>query len=240
MRNLPSTPARKCVIGLCVFLPVLVFGQAGAHSTPPANATLRPIVVSDPAQPDPPTYELSLKWDDRSTNLLTTPLKNDLDKPLKVIGVQATRGIFITDFPGTIGAKKTDNISFIYSAADNTDGDTDVIRVLTDDGIKEIRVKIVRDQAANFDVKELLWTTGGPADTKIATITLTPGTAIPQKVRVTGGHQALLEAVNATTWRVKITPASTAKSGQFAVFVDFDKALPGKSSVILGVIQPKD
>lgn len=240
MRHDSSALRRSCLIGFWLLLPASVFAQAGVKSTPPVNVTLRPVVSSDPVQPEPTTYELPLKWDDRSTNLLTASLKNDSDKPLKVLGVQATRGIFITDFPGNIGPKKQDDISFVYDAADNTDGDTDLIRVLTDNGIKEIRIKIVRDQAVSFDTKELRWTAGGVADTKIVTLTVAAGTAVPQKLRVSGGSNAVLEAVNATTWRVKVTPASTTKSGQFPIFIDFDKALPGKSAVILGIIQPKD
>lgn len=230
----------RFVAGLGLVLPSLLLAQPGVKSTPPANATLRPVVVSDPAQPAPPTYELALKWNDRSTNVLSVPLKNDSDKALKVLGIQATRGIFISDFPSNIAAKKEDSISFVYSAADNTDGDTDLIRVLTDNGIKEIILKIVREEAVQFDVKELRWTAGGTADTKTATITVLAGATVPQKLRVSGGNSAVLETVDATTWRVKVTPASTAKSGQFAVFVDFDKGLPGKSATILGIIQPKE
>ena len=219
----------------------ILSAQVGASSTPPADVPLRPVPHSDPAQPAPPTYELTAKWNERSSaTVLSVPFKNESEKPLKVLGVQATRGIFIGDFPTTVGAKQEDKISFVYEAADNTDGDLDLIRVLTDQGLKEILVRIVRETAVNFETRQLVWTVGDTVSAKSATITATAGTATPQKVRVTGGHQAVLETAGANTWKVTVTPASTAKSGKFAVFVDFDKPLPGTAPVILGVIQPKE
>jgi hypothetical protein len=241
MRNHPIKSRGLFLCRFSLFIPLFgLTAFAGGVSTSPANAHLRPVVTAGPAQPAPPTYELALKWDDRSTNVLTVPLKNESEKPLKVVGVQATRGIFISDYPVTVGAKKESNISFVYSAADNTDGDIDRIRVLTDQGIKEIVLKIAREEAVRFDVKELRWRVGAIADTKTVTITTTAGTAIPRSVRAGNGNRAVLEPVNGSTWRVQITPGSTAKSGQFAVLVDFDRALPGKSTVILGIIQPRE
>lgn len=235
-------PAASFALIVCLaVIPLLGFAQAGTPSTPPADAPLRPLPPSDTAQPAPPTYELTLKWDDRgSATILEVPLANTSDKPLKVIGVQASRGIFIGDHPSTVSAKGEGKISFAYESSDNTDGDWDLIRVLTDQGIKEILVKVVREEAAKFEAREVSWTVGDAVATKSVTITVKAGTASPVKVRAAGGHQAVLEAVDATTWRVKITPASTAKSGKFPVIVEFDKALPGKAPVILGIINPKE
>lgn len=227
--------------GFCVVTPAVLLGAAGVVSSPPANVTLRPVVSPEvTGQPPPPTYELALKWNDRATAVLTVPLKNDDEKPLKILGVQATRGIFIVDFPGTVPSKKEEKLSFIYSAADNTDGDTDLIRLLTDQGLKEIVLKLAREEVVRFDAKELAWAAGAPAEAKAITLTVAAGTAVPVRARATGGNQAVLEPVNATTWRVKVTPASTAKSGSFPIFLDFDQPLPGRAPVILGVIQPKE
>ena len=194
----------------------------------------------DPAHPAPPTYELTAKWNERGSAVLSVPIKNDFGRPLKILGVQATRGVFIGDFPTTLGAQKEDVISFVYEAADNTDGDTDLIRVLTDRGIREIIVKIVREAAVNLSARELSWKVGEAAEAKSVTLTVAAGTVTPQKVRVTGGHQVVLETSGAGLWRIKVTPASTAKAGTFAVFVEFDQPLPGTAPVILGVIQPKE
>lgn len=215
--------------------------SAQSNSVPPANVPLRTLV--SPAingQPLPPTYEVTLKWNERDTVVLSAPLKNTGDKVMKVLGVQATRGIFVGDFPNAILPDKEDALSFIYSAADNTDGDIDIIRVLTDQGIKELHLKVVRENAAELDLREVRWFVGDAPTTKTVRLTVLPNAAIPQKVRVTGGHNATLEKVSGTVWSINLTPASTAKSGQFAVFVDFDKPLPGRAAVILGVIQSKE
>lgn len=238
--KMTNSPLKFLVVGLCLAgVPVALLAQAGVPSTPPQNAELRPVVPSNPAQPAPLTYELTAAWNSR-TQAHSVPLANDSDKQLEVLGVQSSSGIFLVDFPQKIAAKKSDSIGFVYHAADNTDGDLDLIRVLTDQGIKDILVKIVRESAVKFDTRELQWTAGDALEAKSATITVTTGTVTPQKVRVAGGHQAVLEAAGANTWKVKITPASTAKSGKFVVSVDFDQPLPGTAPVILGVIRPKE
>lgn len=146
----------------------------------------------------------------------------------------------MVDFPQKVAAAKEEKIGFIYHASDNTDGDIELIRLLTDQGIKDLSIKVARDEAVRFDTREVRWTVGDKPDSKAVTLTIAAGTVTPQKVRVSGGHQASLESVDATTWRVKIVPSSTAKSGQFTVVVEFDQPLPGKAAVILGVIQPKE
>lgn len=214
--------------------------SAGTLSTPPGSAESSPVVSVAAARPPPPKFELSMKWNERGTNGLNAPFRNDSDRPMIVYGVQATRGIFIGNYPARLGPGKQDNITFFYDSADNTDGDTDLIRLLTDQGIKEILVKIAREEVLRLDTRELRWTASGAADTKTVTVTATAGTVAPVGVHATGGHQAVLEAIDASTWRVKVTPSSTARSGQFAVFVELNQALPGKAAVILGVIQPKE
>jgi hypothetical protein len=210
-------------------------------SVPPANVPLRPVVsAAISGQPTAPVYEISLKWNERDTAVLTAPFKNTGSKAMKVLGVQATRGVFVGDFPSTIPAGKEDNISFLYSAADNTDGDVDIIRLLTDQGIREIYLRVVRDDAVNLDTTELRWTVGEAPVAKNARLVVRANTVAPQRVRVTGGHSATLEKVSDTVWNVRVTPSSTAKSDRFAVFLDFDKALPGRAAVVLGVIQPKE
>gem|GEM_PF-4064834 len=196
---------------------------------------------SNAVQPGIPAYELQARWSDKmSANILNVPLKNEGDRPMEVIGVQATRGIFIADFPAKVAPGKEDRLSVVYVADENTDGDLEQIRVYTDQGIKEILVRVVRETAVSFDTRELKWTVGDGGETKVVTITTAANTVVPQKVRVTSGHTAVLEKAGEGQWRVKVTPASAVKSGRFAVFVDFDKPLPGTAPVILGVIQARE
>lgn len=215
--------------------------QPEVRSKPPADAPLRPVPESSAIQPKAPMYELSAKWNERmSVDVMSVPLKNESDRPLEVLGVQATRGIFIGDFPDKIAPGKEDLLSLVYVASDNTDGDIELIRVYTDQGIKEILIKVDREAAVNFDTRELSWVVGEDATPKVALLSVVSNTVVPQGVRVTGGHRAVLENAGEGRWRVRVTPDSTAKSGRFAVFVDFDKPLPGMAPVILGAIRPKE
>lgn len=210
-------------------------------SVPPANVPLRAVVTAAVnGQPLPPTYEIPLKWNERDTTVLSVPIKNSGDKIMKVLGVQATRGIFVGDYPGTIPAGKEDSLAVIYSAADNTDGDLDIIRVLTDQGIKEVHLKIARETAVQFSARELHWTVGEPLATKTVKLTVAANTATPKNAKALGNHAATLEKISATEWNVKVTPGSTAKSGTFLVALEFDRAIPGKATTILGVIDPKE
>lgn len=218
-------------------------GQTGpVVSVPPADVPLRPLVGggTDADQLAVPTYEISLGWNARDATVLTVPFRNAGERPLRILGVQATRGIFVGDFPGTVGAGAEESISFVYRAADQTDGDFDLIRVLTDQGIREIRLKVVREEALTLDLAEVRWTVGDPVAAKTVKATVRSGTVLPLRVRATGGHAAVLERVSDVVWSIRVTPASTARSGKFAVFLDLDRPLPGRASVILGTIQPKE
>jgi len=184
--------------------------SAQTVSTPPADVPLRPVVPADPVRPEPPTYELTLKWNDRGSNVLTVPLKNESDKTLKVLGVQATQGLFLGDFPTELAPGKEDRVSFIYQAAENSDGTHELIRVLTDQGIKEILVKLVREEAVRFSAREVRWQVGEATAAKTVTLTVTTGTVAPQKVRATGGHQAVIEAGEGGVWRCRPRPPGRA------------------------------
>lgn len=228
-------------------LPLFVFGvllssigfaqMPGNPSVAPANVPLRPVIAEDPAQLRPPQFEIAVGWNDRTKDKLSVPLTNASDKPLQVLGVQATRGIFIVDYPNKIKAKGDDLIDFIYDAADNTDGDMEVIRVKTDQGIKLIHVQIKRSAVFNFDTRELRWKVGGKADTKTVTLKVPDSQVAPKRAKSSsGGHTAEIEKVDGTTFRIKVTPSSTDKATQFAVAIEFDQPLPGVAPVIMGVV----
>lgn len=214
--------------------------QSGVPSTPSGKTDLRQIPTSSSDQAAPPTYELSAKWDDRGSGVLTVPFKNFSDRSLEIIGVQATGGLFIADFPSKIASGKEDALSAVYVPVENSDGDFEQIRIYTDQGTREIWIKVVRDAVVKLDTRELVWTTGAPAETRSITLSVATGTVRPVRVKAVGGHHAVLEPAGDGVWRIKVTPASTAKSGKFLVVVDFDKTLPGLAPVILGVIQPRE
>jgi hypothetical protein len=219
-----------------LLVPAFAWAQANSASIPPSNVPLLPVSGGNAAV-EPPTYEVPLTWNERADKVLSISITNDSRRALKIYGTQATGGIFVVDYPADLAPGKTDTISFVHNAPDNTDNECDLISLLTDQGIRIFRLNMIRQNAASLSSRELTWTQGGSADTKTVTLTVVAGTVIPQKIRTTGGNTAVLEKVNATTWAVRVTPASTAKSGKFAVFVDFDQPLPGQAVVILGVIQ---
>jgi hypothetical protein len=242
---LKETSNMKSWIGavLSVAFAASAFAQpAPTVSVPPANVPLRPVAdgAASTDQLAVPTYEISLGWSARDTTVLTVPFRNTDERPLRILGVQATHGLFVGDFPSVVAPGREETIAFVYRAAEQTDGDLDLIRVLTDQGIREVRIKVVREEALTLDLPEVRWTAGDPVAAKIVKATVRPGTVQPVRARATGGHAAVLEKVSDTVWNIRITPASTARSGTFAVFLDLDRPLPGRASVILGTIQPKE
>jgi len=191
-------------------------------------------------QPLPPVYEISLKWNQRDTTVLPVPFKNGGEKVMKILGVQATRGIFVADFPSTVPAGKEETISIVYSAADNTDGDMDVIRVLTDQGIKEVHLRIARETVVQLSTRELHWTVGETLAAKTVKLTVAANTVTPKNAKALGSSSAVLEKLSPTEWNLKVTPGTTVKSGTFVVVLEFDRPLPGKATTVLGIVDPKE
>jgi hypothetical protein len=219
-----------------VFLPIFAWAQTGVTSTP---STL-PRVAAGAEPTGMPTYELALKWNDRwSGGVLLVPLKNDSDKPLNILGVQATSGLFVGDFPATIAPRKEDTIGFVYNTADNTESESDIIRVLTDDGVKQILVKHVREPLVQFSARRLTWAVAEAATAKSIEVSVASNVTMPKAVRTTKGNTATLEFPSAGQYRIRVTPGSTSEAQVFPVFVDFDPALPGGSVIITGVIEKK-
>lgn len=181
--------------------------------------------------------EVPLKWNSRGSDVLSVPIKNDSDKPLKVLGVQATRGLFLGDYPSEIRAKAEDRISFIYQAPDNTEGSVDIIRVLTDRGIVEIPVKLAREEAVRFDSRKVSWQVGEASDEKSITITVSGSVTMPKAARTTKGNSATLDFLGGGQFRVRVRPGSTSDVQTFPVFVDFDPALPGGAMVLTCAIE---
>lgn len=211
-------------------------GQSDGTSLVPAAALTKGSGTSESR--NIPTYDLALKWNDSLSTVLTAPITNTAKSAMTVLGVQATSGIFISEYPPGVGVGKTEMVSFIYNAAANSDGDTELIRLLTNQGIQEMRVRLTREKVVTLDTKEVQWTVGQPPSTKVVSLTVAAGTAKPTKVTVGGDNQAVLKAISSTSWTISITPGTTTRTTKFPVFVEFDKNLPGTAVVILGNVQP--
>jgi hypothetical protein len=218
---------------------VAVEPEGATRAAVPAGVPLRKVMAAEPGQAGAPTYELTSAWGAKS-QLSTVALANEGEKALRVIGVQTTSNLFVVDFPQQVKPRQSDAISFVYAASVNTDGDTELIRVLTDQGIREIVIKVQREEVATLDVRELTWLVGESGAAKVATLTVKPGTVTPVKVRATGDNVAVLEKSGEGTWRIAVTPGSTQKAAKFAVFVTFDQPPLGQAVVILGVVRPRE
>jgi hypothetical protein len=213
--------------------------SASPSAVAPSGTELPRVVDPSTTQTASPKYQLSMKWNERNTNVLTVPFKNDTGKSLFCYGVQATRGIYIGDYPTRLQPGQQDNIAFFYDAADNTEGDQDLIRLLTDQGVKEIVVKVSRDAVVQYDTRRLVWSIGDAPEAKSITITITGGVTMPKAVRAAKGCTATLDFSHRGEYRVTLKPDSTAEPQLFPVFIDFDPALPGGSVVVTGVVAKK-
>lgn len=222
---------------LACFLALVASVCAQTPSTPPPDAPLRPVINAEPVQPASARYELAVEWSEKRKDNLAVPLENKGTDVMNVLGVQSSAGIYIVDYPSRVKAGASEPIDIIYEAADNTDSASEYIRVKTDQGIKTIIVSIKREDAFTLDSSELKWAVGGAATAKSFTVNIKKAGLELKKAKCTsGGHKAQVEAINSTTYRVTVTPGSTAKAAQFAVFLEFDKALPGKAAVVYGAI----
>lgn len=184
-------------------------------------------------------YELPVKWNEKGTAVLTVPFKNDSKQVLNILGVQATQGLFVGDFPPVVAPGKEDTLAFFYSAPDNTDGDIDIIRVLTDQGVREIRVKILREAAVKFDSKQLHWAVGAAPEPQSVTVTITGANTMPKAVHSSQGNTATLTFPAPGQYRITVVPGSTAMPLVFPIFVEFDPALPGGAVILSGIIEKK-
>lgn len=223
-------------ISILAFIPLGLFAQANSGESP-----LRRITPTDfeAANNLPPAYEVTLKWNERGSSVVSVPLTNDSDKPLKVIGVQATRGVFIGDYPSTVAPKNDAKVYLVYESAENTEGDTDIIRFLTDQGIKEILVKVTRERVASFDTRHVTWKVGASPEAQAVKVTVVTGATMPKAVRTIKGASATLEFPGAGQYVIKIQPDTTDHPHTFPVFVDFDPALPGGAVVVTCIIEKK-
>jgi hypothetical protein len=225
---------RLAVVLLCA---LATSGYAQSVSVAPDNVPLRPVINSDPVQPAVAVYELSTGWSEKKKDNISVPLENPSKTDWQVQGVQSTSGIFVVDFPSKVKAGATEAIDVIYEAEGGTDSEVEVLRVKTDQGIKTVHVRIKREAAVSLDVKELKWSVGGAQTPKVVTAKISAAGLKLKKAKATGGgHKADIETVDASTYRIVVTPGSTAKAGQFAVLLEFDQPLPGKSVVIYGNI----
>jgi hypothetical protein len=203
-------------------------------------ADKRPVNEPVTTQPTPPSMSLRLKWDE-SSRTFNVPVANDESRVLRVLGVQATAGLFVVDFPKTIPPHGSADFTFLYAARPGLGGTADVIRVRTDRGEKVVQINHDREPTAQLDSLALNWQQDEAARGKSVILTVPARTAVPKGVKAMGsGNAAELQPLGDGRYRVTVTPASTAKPQKFPVFVQLEPAVPGVANVILCSVEPKN
>ncbi len=180
-------------------------------------------------------FRLALRWSD-STAPGSISVENPTQRPLRVHGVQSSGNIFIASFPEVIPAGGSREIQFIFDAKPGSTSDGDVIRLKTDQGEKTLLVQHDREKVVTLDHERLRWELGEDPVAKSVLLQVPNGEVKPTRVRPTAGADATLEHLGGPTYRISVTPRSTAKAASFPVFIDFAPDLPGATPVISVVI----
>lgn len=224
------------VAGLMLISALTLLGADTPSVAPTNDPNLRPVTITDAAEPPPATFQIAVSWNAKAKDALSVPLMNDSSNVWQVLGVQSSAGIFIQDFPNRIKPGEAGAVDFIYDSREDTDSSAEIIRVKTDGGIRTMVVQVQREAAVTLDTHEVHWKVGEALVTKTITLTIVAGTVTPQNLKSNGGASAVLETIDSTHYRISITPKSTAKTDHFQVAVKFDKPLPGVATKVFGSI----
>lgn len=229
-----SLPMKSiCCLFALLTLPLPAFSQSRENGASVA-------VLSGTARSDIPSVSLNLK-DGEMLRTFGVTVQSDEDQPLKIFGAQTTGGLYVVDFPAEISTKGQGTVTLLYIARQNATGTTDLLRLMTNRGEKVVQVEHGRQAAVVYDATALQWSEGEGNITKSITFTMVSSVAVPKGVRALGtGNSAVLVALGDNRYRVDVTPASTAKAGQFPVMIQFAPLLPDAPAVISCQILPKE
>lgn len=200
-----------------------------ATSTTPVSSSVtpRPLPADDRA--------ISLAWTETSRNL-QIEVSNADSAALKILGAQSTPAVYIVDFPKTIPARGSAAVSIIYEAKAGAEGEVELIRLKTDRGEKLIRISVAREPVVTFETKQLRWNVGEAVQPK--TVLLAVDSAVSVKsVNAAKGHTAVFQRINATNYRIVVTPQSTAKPTSFPVTLTLNPSVPGITPVITCLVE---
>lgn len=225
-----------CFHGLLAQTFILGPSLLAKDNGPGTEATKPPLVSAPPADPSassPKRARFTRKWNESSA-LLKVTVDNSADSALVIDGVQTTPNLYVVDFPKTIKPKGSDTITVRYAARAGTTGDTDAVRLLTNQGEKEIEVVQDREAAFALDSQSVSWKVGDKLEARTVTLTLQQTELQAVRLRVFGGKftQAQLQAVSPGKYQIVITPESTAAATQFSVMVELAPGVPGNIPLI--------
>jgi hypothetical protein len=211
-------------------------GSASTNAT--IAASLRTIPSTPSGTPPSTDYNLQLQWNE-SQRGVTLTYANPSANALTIQGVQSTGNLFVVSFPSSIPAGGSGSIDVVYLAQAGTQADSDIVRLLTSDGLKLLRIAHGRAAVASFDKQVLSWQIGEALTPKSATLSLLNGV---QAVSVNSfdGSTATVTQESTGTFLVTVTPGSTAVPDKFPVVVILSPAVPNTTPVISCIIGPSN
>lgn len=212
---------------------LLALAAAAVAQTPTSAQTAALLPLATPAPSTDVT--LALAWTDTS-KAVQIAITNSGATPLQILGVQSTSGLFVVDYPRTVPPKGSANLSAIYEARPGSDSEVELVRLKTADGERVVRVTLAREPVVTLETKQLRWTVGEAATPKSVLVAVDRGVTI-RAVNAARGATATVQAVNATTYRVVVTPASTARAASFPVALALSPSAPGVTPFITCTVE---
>jgi hypothetical protein len=207
-------------------------GGTGTSTGSPAPASISALLTpSGPQSLGSITQSLDWNETERVLSLQVQNPSPGID--MEIEGIQTTAGLYVVSFPGTIAKGATGTVTLLYEAPDALGATTETVNLKTSLGDKTIEVNVARSPAVSQNVKSLQWTEGDVVAAKAVQISVAASTVIPGDVQVTGaGNSAVLQNSGDGTYQLLVTPASTSKEEQFAVFVRYIPATAGVMTAV--------
>ena len=187
-------------MAIAAILPAFLWSQSGsafaASAIGTGAATSTPSTpVATPVSIVPPTVSLGLQATE-TERLFTASVSNPNATVMTVLGVQTTPGLYVSQFPRTIPAKGSAVFTLLYYSQDGVSSTSDLLRVLTDQGIQLVQIDHNRTPTVQFDSTALQWRLNEATPSKSVTFTVAAGAGTPSGVLALGtGNQAQLTAV---------------------------------------------
>lgn len=177
-------------------------------------------------------FSLGLKWNETSRHF-SVPFANDTDRSIKILGIQTSPRLYLTNFPKSVSSHSTTDLTaFFIDEAGGSNG-SDTIKVLTSTGPRTIVIDQDREQVVSFDETSVGWKQGDPTSSKTVTLTVKDGRTNPVAAKVVGTTvSATLKNLGSGKWSVSVTPSTTKTAQRFPVVIEFNPAVPGVTGVI--------
>lgn len=193
-----------------------------------------------PGEPELPALRIpsnakvtvSRRWNEKKA-AITIPFRNDSPAELKVTGVQSSGSLYVVTFPTFVQSGGTGEIQIAYSAEAGSESDLDIVRLLTNQGIKVIEVTQDREPVLGLEKSKLEWNVGDKDLKKTVLVVVADNVAELIRVKAYGdGNQAEFKTLDKGRYRIEVTLGSAEKPTQFPVMLEFKPGITGVQTVI--------